>query len=86
MSEYWTYDGSLTTAPYDDCVEWIVLKNPIEVSNEQLNDMRHLVCFRHGENVHYNNMGLLIENFRPVQEKTNSKVRASFRPRFDALL
>lgn len=33
---YWTYQGSLTTPPCSECVIWIVFKDPIEVSPEQV--------------------------------------------------
>ncbi|KAG8182924.1 hypothetical protein JTE90_028746 [Oedothorax gibbosus] len=37
---YWTYPGSLTTPPCYESVTWILFKNPITLSRDQLN------CFR----------------------------------------
>ena len=34
--DYWTYLGSLTTPPLLECVIWIVLKEPVTVSKEQV--------------------------------------------------
>lgn len=34
--DYWTYDGSLTTPPLLESVTWIVCKEPISVSSEQV--------------------------------------------------
>ncbi len=34
---YYTYEGSLTTPPCSEVVEWIVMQNAIEISQEQLN-------------------------------------------------
>jgi carbonic anhydrase len=39
---YWTYHGSLTTPPCSECVTWIMFKNPIEVSERQLNGFRSM--------------------------------------------
>ncbi|XP_055357851.1 carbonic anhydrase 1-like [Paramacrobiotus metropolitanus] len=80
-SQYWTYDGSLTTTPYDDCVIWIVLKNHIEVSSEQLEAMRTLVEFQEGQNApdKHASCGRVVHNFRPVQNSI-VKVRSSYKP------
>ena len=39
---YWTYPGSLTTAPFSECVTWIVFREPIQVSQNQLDQFRLL--------------------------------------------
>jgi carbonic anhydrase len=36
QSHYFTYEGSLTTAPCTEGVTWVVLKQPIEVSQDQV--------------------------------------------------
>lgn len=41
-SGYYTYKGSLTTPPCAECVIWILLKEPMEVSSEQLEAFRKL--------------------------------------------
>lgn len=33
---YYTYLGSLTTPPCNECVIWIVFVEPVEVSHEQV--------------------------------------------------
>ena len=57
---FWTYDGSLTTPPLYESVIWLVLKEPIKVSNKHLQAFRDLHCGPEGsEYVH--------QNFRPPQ-------------------
>ncbi len=40
---YYNYDGSLTTPPCSEGVNWIVLKTPIEVSKEQLEKLASMM-------------------------------------------
>ncbi|XP_025931600.1 carbonic anhydrase 3-like isoform X4 [Apteryx rowi] len=34
--DYWTYHGSFTTPPCEECITWILLREPIEVSPDQV--------------------------------------------------
>ncbi len=58
---YYTFLGSLTTPPCSEGVLWLVLKNPIQVTKEQLADFATL----------YKN------NARPVQPVNNRVIKAS---------
>uniref|UniRef100_A0A8C2YNL3 Carbonic anhydrase n=1 Tax=Chinchilla lanigera TaxID=34839 RepID=A0A8C2YNL3_CHILA len=72
--DYWTYPGSLTTPPLLESVTWIVLKEPITVSSEQMSTFRKL---------HFNSEGepeeLMMDNWRPAQPLKNRQIRASFK-------
>ena len=46
-SRYWSYKGSLTTPPCSECVTWLVFKEPIEISSEQLSSFRELYSCSH---------------------------------------
>lgn len=41
---YYSYPGSLTTPPLLESVTWIVFKEPVEVSKQQLDKMRSMKC------------------------------------------
>ena len=56
--KYFYYQGSLTTPPCTEGVEWFVLKNPIQMSKEQLRIFRKLY---HGNN-------------RPIQKLGERKI------------
>ncbi|KAJ8339907.1 hypothetical protein SKAU_G00345400 [Synaphobranchus kaupii] len=70
---YWTYPGSLTTPPLHESVTWIVLKQPIKVSEKQMAKFRMLLFT--GEEEDKKRME---NNFRPPQPLKGRKVRASF--------
>ncbi|KAL6083949.1 hypothetical protein STEG23_012177, partial [Scotinomys teguina] len=46
--DYWTYPGSLTVPPLLESVTWIVLKQPINISSQQLARFRSLLCTAEG--------------------------------------
>ncbi|XP_040482049.1 carbonic anhydrase 13 isoform X2 [Ursus americanus] len=71
--DYWTYPGSLTVPPLLESVTWIVLKQPINISSQQLATFRTLLCTAEGEAAAF-----LLSNHRPPQPLKGRKVRASF--------
>jgi carbonic anhydrase len=36
IKSYYTYKGSLTTPPFTEAVQWVILKDPVEASEEQI--------------------------------------------------
>ena len=56
---YFTYSGSLTTPPCSQIVTWIVMKEPIEASPEQINSF----------------FDLMQTNFRPIQPLNGREVK-----------
>lgn len=80
-TEYWTYEGSLTTPPCFESVTWIVFKEPVEVTAEQIEAFRALKSTKEGEAVQDDDdlQGQLVENYRPPCCCQNKRdVRASF--------
>ncbi|KAG8441875.1 hypothetical protein GDO86_010887, partial [Hymenochirus boettgeri] len=73
--DFWTYPGSLTVPPLLESVTWIILKDPISITSEQLVTFRSL--FRTSETGEEKG-GTMQTNHRPVQPLNNRKVRASF--------
>ncbi len=58
---YWSFEGSLTTPPCSEEVQWQVLKDPVEISKEQLAAFKKLYPM----------------NARPVQPLNGRKVQES---------
>lgn len=67
-SKYWTYEGSLTTPPLLESVQWIVFKEPVEYSSGQLNKLRSLVD---------SDQQKMQDNFRSPLPVGNRQVRSS---------
>ncbi|XP_053361733.1 carbonic anhydrase 5A, mitochondrial isoform X1 [Clarias gariepinus] len=76
MNEYWTYAGSLTTPPLTEAVTWIVMKQPIEVSHDQLAVFRSLLFTSAEEDVQKS----MVNNFRVQQPLKGRTIRSSFTP------
>uniref|UniRef100_A0A8D2JJE0 Carbonic anhydrase 7 n=1 Tax=Varanus komodoensis TaxID=61221 RepID=A0A8D2JJE0_VARKO len=72
--DYWTYPGSLTTPPLHESVTWMVLKDPIRISDKQMEKFRTLLfTTEEDERVQ------MVNNFRPPQPLKGRVVRASFK-------
>ncbi|XP_053414998.1 carbonic anhydrase 13 isoform X2 [Nycticebus coucang] len=71
--DYWTYPGSLTVPPLLESVTWIILKQPINISSQQLAQFRGLLQTAEGEEAAF-----LLSNHRPPQPLKGRRVRASF--------
>nr|XP_054417544.1 carbonic anhydrase 1-like [Pongo abelii] len=71
--DFWTYPGSLTHPPLYESVTWIIFKESISVSSEQLAQFRSLLS-----NVEGDNAVPIQHNNRPTQPLKGRTVRASF--------
>lgn len=56
---YFTYSGSLTTPPCSEIVSWIVMEQPIEISQQQLDAFKTI----------------MVKNNRPVQPLGNREIK-----------
>ncbi|KAJ3593964.1 hypothetical protein NHX12_006297 [Muraenolepis orangiensis] len=72
---FWTYPGSLTTPPLHESVLWIILEEPIAVSEKQMGKFRMLVFNGEEED----SRSRMENNFRRPQPLKGRKVLASFK-------
>ncbi|XP_024896934.1 carbonic anhydrase 3 [Pteropus alecto] len=47
--DYWTYHGSFTTPPCEECIVWLLLKEPMTVSSDQMAKLRSLLSSAENE-------------------------------------
>jgi carbonic anhydrase len=59
--DYYRFNGSLTTPPCSEGVRWLVMKQPITASKEQIEQFLHVIH-------HHNNRPVQAVNARPVLE------------------
>uniref|UniRef100_A0A7M4DXK9 carbonic anhydrase n=1 Tax=Crocodylus porosus TaxID=8502 RepID=A0A7M4DXK9_CROPO len=72
--DYWTYEGSFTTPPCEECITWILLREPVVVSPDQMAKLRSLSM-----NAENEPFCPLVDNWRPPQPLKGRVVRASFK-------
>jgi carbonic anhydrase len=80
-TKYWTYLGSLTTPPLYESVTWVVFKEPIEVSQAQMDAFRNMKGYSKGGKPDADDAdfdGFIVENYRPPLPRGNRTLRASF--------
>lgn len=78
-SKYWTYSGSLTTPPCYESVRFILFKDPVHVSEEQMNAFRQLVSHGRSDKGHNDEFhGHIVNNYRPTLPLNDRKILASF--------
>uniref|UniRef100_A0A4W3IZF7 Carbonic anhydrase n=1 Tax=Callorhinchus milii TaxID=7868 RepID=A0A4W3IZF7_CALMI len=73
--DYWTYRGSLTTPPLHESVTWLMLKEPLYLSEKQMEKFRTLFFSGEEEGLRTR----MMDNFRPPQPLKGRTVEASFR-------
>ncbi|XP_064640381.1 carbonic anhydrase 2-like [Lineus longissimus] len=77
LHHYWTYAGSLTTPPCYQSVRWLVLMEPIEFSEDQLEAFRQMELVTE-EQADRGDHARCLHNFRPTQPLNDRKISSSF--------
>lgn len=70
---YVTYGGSLTTPPCSEIVRWIVLRQPVTVSREQVETLQAILADTSPDGFPFNN--------RPLQDLEGRTIRSRLPPR-----
>jgi carbonic anhydrase len=72
LSRYFNYPGSLTTPPCSETVDWYVMKAPISVSEEQVEEFRRLLSDTSPDGASFNNRPLQDLDDRTVERRGRS--------------
>lgn len=75
-TKYWTYSGSLTTPPCYESARFLIFKQPIEVSDHQMHELRKLHCGTKEDKHH--SADHIVNNYRPVMPLNDRLVLSSF--------
>lgn len=60
-TDYYRYDGSLTTPPCSEGVRWFVMKQPVTISKQQVEKFSHVMHHPNNRNVQPLNARLVLE-------------------------
>ncbi len=71
---YFAYDGSLTTPPCSEGVEWRVLREPIEMSREQIHAFKDMIATHPA-------LDFTFGNARPAQPLNGRKIKLDHSPK-----
>lgn len=72
---FYRYEGSLTTPPCYESVQWTLFSQPIEISEEQLQQFR--TSLYENENTNDNVFDDMVDDYRPIQNMYRRSVYAS---------
>ncbi|XP_014612124.1 PREDICTED: carbonic anhydrase 2-like [Polistes canadensis] len=62
---YFTYLGSLTVPPFNECVIWIIISHSIKISSHQMNAFRSIYDYKWDP---------IVNNFRPQQHPCGRRI------------
>ena len=69
LSRYFNYPGSLTTPPCSETVDWYVMKEPMSVSEEQVEEFRKMLADTSPDGASFNNRPLRDLGDRTVERR-----------------